>query len=215
MTPGASRPRSSHSLSTASNRPRPLSRASTTSINTPTEESTPAYQHVIQPAQIQLDLAAQTAAEGFTPEGTIATSKQQLARPDHGLAVDPSLQYQEPQSRAMSVDSAYNGSNEVSEPNFHTFHSFEGKENHAFPNIDEKKTQIGAVILEAQKKPRGNASSQANDQELRRLYRENRHRNLKDVAISVLANERGPKSEKTKQIFAMNWLEIRVMLFFS
>ena len=115
----------------------------------------------------------------------------------------------------MSVDSGYNGSNDISRPTFHQFHTSEGKENHAFPTIGENKTQIGAAISEGQKKPKGNASSQANDQELRRLYRENRHRDLKDVAASVLANERGPKSEKTKQIFAMNWYGLLATILFS
>ena len=55
------------------------------------------------------------------------------------------------------------------------------------------------------KKKKGSASSMANDQELRRLYRENKGRSLKEVASQVLANERGPRSEKTKQIFAMLW----------
>lgn len=55
------------------------------------------------------------------------------------------------------------------------------------------------------KKKKGSASSIANDIELRRLFRDNQGRSLKDVAAQVLANERGPKSEKTKQIFAMLW----------
>ena len=135
----------------------------------------------------------------------ITRSKQQLTDPDRELAVDPSLQFHEPHSRAMSADTAWNGGSDAPRPALHHYHSLDGKENLSFPTINENKTQIGAAMLDAQKKPKGNASSQANDQELRRLYRENRHRDLKDVAASVLANERGPKSEKTKQIFAMNW----------
>lgn len=55
------------------------------------------------------------------------------------------------------------------------------------------------------RKKKGSASSIANDIELKKLFRENVGRSLKDVAAQVLANERGPRSEKTKQIFAMLW----------
>ena len=139
----------------------------------------------------------------------ISQSEEQLTNPNpsHLYAIDPSLQAQHSQSRAMSVDTAYNGAYGASRPSLNRFHSFDGKENQTFPSINENKFQISAGMLEGQKKLplKGSASSQANDQELRRLYRENCHRDLKDVAASVLANERGPRSEKTKQIFAMNW----------
>ena len=55
------------------------------------------------------------------------------------------------------------------------------------------------------KKKKGSASSIANDQELKRLYQENKTRTLRDVASSVLQEERGPRAEKTKQIFGMIW----------
>lgn len=55
------------------------------------------------------------------------------------------------------------------------------------------------------KKKKGSASSIANDLELRKLFRENVGRSLKEVAAQVLSNERGPRSEKNKQIFAMLW----------
>lgn len=58
------------------------------------------------------------------------------------------------------------------------------------------------------KKKKGSASSIANDLELRRLFRENQGRSLNEVAAQVLSNERGPKSEKTKQIFAMIWYDV-------
>lgn len=84
--------------------------------------------------------------------------------------------------------------------------SYEGKGPAQFAavNLQDDQTQDEGVTGETKRK-KGSASSIANDQELRRLFAENNHRDLKDVASAVLANERGPKSEKTKQIFAMNW----------
>ena len=81
--------------------------------------------------------------------------------------------------------------------------SFDGRDNSYLVNLNDDQTQddgMGDI-----RKKKGSASSIANDQELRRLFKENHHRSLKDIASSVLQNERGPKSEKTKQIFAMNW----------
>ena len=51
------------------------------------------------------------------------------------------------------------------------------------------------------RRKKGSASSQANDNELRRLYRENQGRDLNELATQVLEK----KSEKTKQIFGMLW----------
>ena len=70
--------------------------------------------------------------------------------------------------------------------------------------FNDEQTQDDTGAGEMRKK-KGSASSIANDNELRKLFAANKDRNLNEVAASVLANERGPKSEKTKQIFAMNW----------
>ncbi|KAL9102946.1 MAG: hypothetical protein Q9163_001972 [Psora crenata] len=208
MALGTTRPRSSTSASGTSNRPRPVSRASTTSVNTTTEASTQAYQYVFQSSHNQPEQPTGKATAQYTPEEMITRSEEQLTNPNQTYVIDPSLEIHNPQSRAMSVDTAYRGARDASKPPIHHFHSFDGKENQTFPSIEENKVHFGSGMVDGQKKlPRkGNASSQANDQELRRLYQENCHRNLKDVAVSVLANERGPGSEKTKQIFAMNWL---------
>jgi regulatory factor X, other len=55
------------------------------------------------------------------------------------------------------------------------------------------------------KRKKGSSSSQANDVELRRLFRENKQKSLQEVAAQVMKDEKGPKSEKSKQIFGMIW----------
>ena len=81
--------------------------------------------------------------------------------------------------------------------------SYDGKDLQALESLNEEQPQDDGTGEGKRKK--GSASSLANDIELRRLFRENQGRPLKDVAAQVLANERGPKAEKTKQIFAMLW----------
>ncbi|KAB8300243.1 hypothetical protein EYC80_000453 [Monilinia laxa] len=49
-------------------------------------------------------------------------------------------------------------------------------------------------------------SSAANELEMRQLFHSNKHRTLQDVAAELLLNERGPQSERQRQVFAMLWI---------
>ncbi|KYK54333.1 putative cephalosporin C regulator 1 [Drechmeria coniospora] len=49
-------------------------------------------------------------------------------------------------------------------------------------------------------------SSANNELEMRHLFSANRHRQLEDVASELHGNERGPNSERTRQVFAMLWI---------
>lgn len=138
----------------------------------------------------------------YTPEEMISRSEQQLVNPHHAYAIDPSLQDPLNQGRALSVDFVFNG-NSASRPPLIQYPSYDVKENQGLESLNEEQPQDDGTG--EGKKKKGSASSLANDIELRRLFRENQGRSLKDVAAQVLANERGPKSEKTKQIFAMLW----------
>lgn len=48
-------------------------------------------------------------------------------------------------------------------------------------------------------------SSANNELEMRQLFSANRHRKLQEVAIELHGNERGPNSERARQVFAMLW----------
>ena len=54
-------------------------------------------------------------------------------------------------------------------------------------------------------KPGATRSSANNELEMRQLFTANRHRDLQDVAGELHGNERGPNSERTRQVFAMLW----------
>ena len=145
----------------------------------------------------------QSQAVHYTPEEMITRSERQLTNPNSNYAIDPSLQGHLAHGRALSVDHSFSGNLATARPPMTQYHSFNGQENQTMEGaIDE--AQDDPAVGEGKKK-KGSASSIANDLELRRLFRENQGRSLKDVAAQVLANERGPKSEKTKQIFAMLW----------
>ncbi|XWW96601.1 hypothetical protein V2A60_004578 [Cordyceps javanica] len=54
--------------------------------------------------------------------------------------------------------------------------------------------------------PKPTRSSANNELEMRQLFSANRHRGLQDVASELHGNERGPNSERTRQVFAMLWI---------
>jgi regulatory factor X len=63
-----------------------------------------------------------------------------------------------------------------------------------------------SVISEVdEKKKKGSAYTATNDKELREMLTRNDGRALKEVAQEVIATERTPKAEKSKQLFAMLW----------
>ncbi|KAI0011086.1 RFX DNA-binding domain-containing protein [Xylariaceae sp. FL0662B] len=58
----------------------------------------------------------------------------------------------------------------------------------------------------ATSKPPSSRTSANNELEMRQLFQSNRHRNLEEVARELHGNERGPNSERARQIFAMLWI---------
>lgn len=55
-------------------------------------------------------------------------------------------------------------------------------------------------------KSKGSRTSANNELEMRQLFQSNRNRTLGDVAKDLHGNERGPNSERARQIFAMLWI---------
>lgn len=134
----------------------------------------------------------------------ITRSEQQLTNPDLGYAIDPLLQDHSSDGRALNTDYGLSRNQTGVGHQIDRFHSFDGKENQALESVNEEQRQQQDDVGEGKKK-KSSASTIANDLELKRLFRENIGLSLKEVAAQVLLNERGPKSEKTKQIFAMLW----------
>lgn len=62
-----------------------------------------------------------------------------------------------------------------------------------------------APEVQEDKRRKGSAVTATNDKELREMLAKNDGRPLRDVAQEVIAKERTPMAEKTKQLFAMLW----------
>jgi regulatory factor X len=62
------------------------------------------------------------------------------------------------------------------------------------------------MVMGGAPKSTSGRSSANNELEMRQLYKSNMHRGLDDVAKELHGNDRGPNSERTRQVFAMLWI---------
>ena len=145
----------------------------------------------------------------------ITRSEQQLTNPHQGYPFNPPGRRQSEQSNdayahehVTGLDHSTNIDPAMQRPPLNQYHSYDG-DSQGFEHANGEQV-IGDNGATDGRKKKGSASSIANDIELKKLFRENVGRSLKDVAAQVLANERGPRSEKTKQIFAMLWWVISI-----
>ena len=139
----------------------------------------------------------------YTPEEMVSRPEQDLNSLYRGFVEQHRIQPHEGHQTTLGMEHEFSGHIQNASASGQ-WQPFDGRDPQSFGQANEQGLQEDAATSEGKKK-KGSASSMANDQELRRLYRENKGRTLNDVASHVLANERGPRSEKTKQIFAMLW----------
>ncbi|EOO02983.1 putative rfx dna-binding domain-containing protein [Phaeoacremonium minimum UCRPA7] len=72
--------------------------------------------------------------------------------------------------------------------------------------MDRDGNEDGDSVLGVGGPSKASRSSANNEVEMRHLFRQNQHRSLVDVAEELHGNERGPNSERTRQVFAMLWI---------
>lgn len=71
--------------------------------------------------------------------------------------------------------------------------------------MDREMNEDGDSIAGGPVAAKPSRSSANNELEMRQLFSSNKHRSLGDVAEELHGNERGPNSERTRQVFAMLW----------
>ncbi|KAL8655432.1 MAG: hypothetical protein Q9226_003055 [Calogaya cf. arnoldii] len=147
-----------------------------------------------------------------TPEEMITRSEHQLTKSQAGYAFGPNPQshvdYPENghlDGRGLSLGQGAHSNAPIQRPPLNHYQSYEALEQSTYEQLNGEQAADDNGTTDSRKK-KGSASSIANDLELKKLFVENKGRPLEEVAAQVIANERGPKSEKTKQIFAMLWL---------
>jgi regulatory factor X, other len=134
-------------------------------------------------------------------------SAQHLTNP-HGFVIDPALSGPTNHGLpAYSTEGAVGDRHDMTPPPV-DYSGFELDNQMLDAGFDDQdQDQDPGVGGTANGKPsrRGTTLDVANDIELRRLHKENRHRSLEDIGIQLRKDEGEPCSEKTRQIFAMSW----------
>ena len=135
----------------------------------------------------------------MTPEDMLLQATSQL-HPGREYAMDASMNSSVGQ--AMSFHQHHSMSSRQSLPN----DSFSA--NNSFMDPDSQMldgNEDGDSVLGVGGPSKASRSSANNEVEMRHLFRQNQHRSLGDVAEELHGNERGPNSERTRQVFAMLW----------
>ena len=182
-----SRPRSNTAMPARSTQ-RPESRASTTSATSQQEES-----HMQQDVQ--------------SAHGSFMTSNPEAALLQYqaSMAPQPEPQYDMSQHQHMGHHHAQSAPFQLQAYPAHDMAYMPqdvGFTNHA--RIGSVPVQSGPEGQEDRRK-KGAAVTATNDRELREMLAKSEGRPLREVAQEVIAKERTPMAEKTKQLFAMLW----------
>lgn len=208
--PTKSRSRSNTAIS-AKSRKRPESRASTTSIHS-------AATHDQQNTEHHQDFQKQWYENnGHRHHGSFSGPSGQQTPDDMGMQSAPQLR--NPQEFGIDPSLGPTVNHNLS---FHdglykhenARHSLPGDVDYGTSFVeddspmlegrsDEQDEVDSLAGINGTKKP--SKSSAANEMEMRALFQTNKHRSLPDVASELHGNERGPQSERTRQVFAMLW----------
>lgn len=205
-------------MAMAKSRKRPHSRASTASIHSAATqpnieqtfaENAEAYQASWVPSSLSNSLSNSLAHSHPQPR-ELASAPHQMTAEDMMLATH--LQA----SRDYSMDTSMNTSMHGAQ--FHQSHSMNRQSmsadsfngNASFADDSQLMDRDGhddgdSFVGMPGAIKTGSRTSANNETEMRQLFTLNRHRTLGDVAEELHGNERGPNSERTRQIFAMLW----------
>jgi len=147
-----------------------------------------------------LDLAS--AAAQMSPEDMILQAAPHM-RASREYSVDPSLGNSAPMGHAMAYQQQLNLPRQRRHPlpgdNFAVNASFTDPDSQM---MDRDEHDDGDSVAGPKPAARGSAN---NELEMRQLFSANKHRKLPEIARELHGNERGPNSERTRQVFAMLW----------
>ncbi|KAI1414600.1 RFX DNA-binding domain-containing protein [Hypoxylon sp. FL1857] len=195
-------------------RKRAQSRASTASIHSVT-------------TQPNLDQQPLIAHHGAFPDQWVPTehgqprdmSSAMQPMPAGDMMLRPASQMQAAQSFSMNQSMQHavgstmpyhqhqNLHHAVSAETFNASASFTDGESQMMDRDDVDEGDSLAVVAPTGSR-NSNRTSANNELEMRQLFQANRHRTLPDVARELHGNERGPHSERARQIFAMLWINL-------
>ena len=188
-------------------RKRPRSRGSTASIHSATTqanvehsfaESADVYSAQWMPSNAGHQRELANGSAQMTPEDLLLASQLQASR-DFGT--DP------PVNAPIQNVSFHHHSHSMSRQSL-SADSFAGNTSFADDSqmldrdVNDDGDSFHGLPVPTKSGPRSNAN---NEIEMRQLFQCNKHRTLEEVAHELLGNDRGPNSERARQVFAMLW----------
>ena len=191
---------------------RTLSRASTTSIHSgPTQPPfeqplvDPAFQKQWYEANAQADQRYGTLDNQMTAEDMVMHSASQLQNPRE-YDIDPALGGPVHHPMAYSQEAQYRPDiGRQSIPGDGYGANYGEGDSQLMEGRSDEPDDVDSLAGAGGPVKKGAKSSAANELEMRQLFQANKHRALPDVASELHGNERGPQSERQRQVFAMLW----------
>lgn len=139
----------------------------------------------------------------MSPEDAILQAASHIQSTGREYQMDPSMDA----SMAHSVSFQHDGSfvrRDLSASLSMT--ELGGFTDHDSQMLDAKQDDmLDAAPQAAIPKATSSRSSANNEREMQQLFVANKHRALQDIARELHGNERGPNSERQRQVFAMLW----------
>ncbi|KFZ24573.1 hypothetical protein V502_00958 [Pseudogymnoascus sp. VKM F-4520 (FW-2644)] len=209
--PTKSRSRSNTAVSMKS-RKRQLSRGSTTSLHSAATHSLHDQQTDGNPAEYQKQWFENEQQQRFadgghvTAEDMVMQSASQLRDPrDYGI--DPALGAAVNHTLGYSHDGSYRPEHaRRSLPTDGYGTSFMEDDSPMLEGRSDEQDDVDSLAGANGAPKKASKSSAANELEMRQLFQNNKHRKLPEVATELHGNERGPQSERMRQVFAMIWI---------
>jgi regulatory factor X len=209
-----SNPRSrSNTAASGKSRKRPLSRASTTSIHSGATQPLLEQQLVDTAAEFQKQwYDANTQAQQrydmnhqMSPEDMVIHSAAQLQNPRE-YEIDPALGGAQHNPMTYPQDGPYRPDiGRHSMPGDGYGANYGEGDSQLMEGRSDEQDEVDSLAGTSGPAKKASKSSAANELEMRQLFQANKHRSLPEVATELHGNERGPQSERQRQVFAMLW----------
>jgi regulatory factor X len=141
----------------------------------------------------------------MTPEDMVLHSASQLQNP-RDYDIDPALDGPANHGLTYHQEPQYKNENGIQSapPDSYGANYGEGDSQMLEGRSDEQ-DDVDSVAGASGPAKKSSKSSAANELEMRQLFQTNRNRSLPEVAMELHGNERGPQSERQRQVFAMLW----------
>lgn len=206
----------SRNLATAKTKKRPLSRTSTASVRSGTTQAV--VEHVADSATA--DFHRQWFEQNTHVQPRFGSLGHQMTTEDIFMQSVPHLQ----NSREYEIDPSLGNPQHNGSLAYHQEMPFRPEmgrqpiltdvynvnyadgDSHILDGRSDEQEEIESVAGASGTTKKASKSSAANELEMRQLFQANKHRSLPDIATELHGNERGPQSERQRQVFAMLWI---------